>query len=91
MSDAPHTITLTLTAEEEALIARLGQERGLEAPADVLRALLHDVESMLDAMWDRKFEATQDVLDKLADEGHAAYLAGETEDFDPDEDDLQSP
>jgi hypothetical protein len=42
-------------------------------------------------MWDRKFEATQDVLDKLADEGHAAYLAGETEDFDPDEDDLQLP
>lgn len=85
MTDAPHTVTLTLTPEEEKLIAALAQERGLDAPADVLRTLLHDAAE--DALWDKTFAETQDVLDRLADEAHAEYLAGRTEDFDPDADD----
>jgi hypothetical protein len=29
-----------------------------------------------DALWDKTFEQSQDVLDRLADEAHAEYLAG---------------
>lgn len=86
MSDAPHVVTVTLDAQEEALIATLGQERGLSAPADVLRALLHDAAEIYDALWDKTFDESQDLLDKLADEAHAEYEAGLTEDFDPDTD-----
>ena len=78
MSDNPTVITLRLTEEEDSLIAALAQERGLGAPADVLRALLHDATEIYDALWDKTFEASQDVLDRLADEAHAEYLAGFT-------------
>jgi hypothetical protein len=37
-----------------------------------------------DALWDKTFEASQDLLDQLANEAHAEYAAGLTEDFDPD-------
>lgn len=84
MTDSPHTVTLTLTPEEENLIAVIAQERGLSAPADVLRTLLHNASEISDALWDKTFAETQDVLDRLADEAHAEYLAGRTEDFDPD-------
>jgi hypothetical protein len=43
-----------------------------------------------DALWDEKFAASQDVLDKLAENALAKYHAGLTEEFDPDTDpDLQ--
>ncbi len=78
--------TITLTEEEEALVAALAQERGLAAPEDVLRALLHEAVEIYDALWDKTFADSQDVLEKLADEAHAEYLAGLTEEFDPDTD-----
>jgi hypothetical protein len=78
MVNTPHTITLTLTDEEEALVETLARERGLDAPADVLRALLHDAVEIYDALWDKTFANSQDVLDALADEAHAEYLAGLT-------------
>lgn len=79
-------VTLTLTPEEEKLITALAQERGLTAPADVLRALLHDAAEISDVLWDKTFAETQAALDRLADEAHAEFLAGLTEDFDPDSD-----
>ena len=43
-----------------------------------------------DALWDEQFAASQDILDKLADDALAKYHAGLTEEFDPDTDpDLQ--
>lgn len=43
-----------------------------------------------DALWDKVFASSQDYLDKLADEIEEKYLAGLTEDFDPENDpDLQ--
>lgn len=81
-----NTITLTLSEEEENVIQTLASERGLNAPADVLRALLHDAVAIYDGLWDRTFADSQAVLDELADEAHAEYLAGATEDFDPDND-----
>jgi hypothetical protein len=43
-----------------------------------------------DALWDSAFANSQDDLDRMADEIKAKYLAGQTEDFDPDTDpDLQ--
>ncbi|MEO8611908.1 MAG: hypothetical protein ABI690_28680 [Chloroflexota bacterium] len=86
MDNTFHTITLTLTEEEEILVATLARERGLNAPADVLRALIHDAADIYDALWDKTFADSQDLLDSLADEAHAEYLAGLTEDFDPDND-----
>lgn len=86
MNPSPKTITLTLTEEEAALVETLARERGLDEPTDVLHALLHDVVEMYDALWDKTFAESQDVLERLADEAHAEYLAGLTEDFDPDDD-----
>ena len=80
------TVTLTLSEEEENLIQTLASERGLNAPAEVLRALLHDAAAVYDALWDKTLADSQDVLDRLADEAHSEYLAGLTEDFDPDAD-----
>ena len=80
------TVTIQLSEYEQTQIEALAQERGLDAPADVLKALLHEAVATHDALWDEKFANSQDVLDRLADEGHQAYLAGETEEFDPDND-----
>lgn len=80
----PRTITLNLSEEENALLESLARERG-SAPAEALRTLLHEAISIYDALWDKTFEESQDLLDSLADEAHADYVAGETEDFDPDE------
>jgi len=49
-------------------------------------ALLHDAVEIYDALWDKTFAETQDVLDRLADKAHEEYMAGLTEDFDPDAD-----
>ena len=62
----------------------LAQERGIAEPADMLRALLPDAVEIYDAMWDKTFAETQDVLEILADEAHAEYVVGLTEDFDLD-------
>lgn len=82
MSDFPQSITLNLTEEEAELIETLVREGGYSAPEDALRALLHDATAVYDALWDKTFDKSQDVLDRLADEAHAEYLAGLTEDFD---------
>jgi hypothetical protein len=81
-----NTITLTLTEEEHKLIETLAQESGLSSPAEAIHVLLRDAVAIYDALWDKKFTETQDVLNQLADEALALYLAGETEDFDPDAD-----
>lgn len=86
MSDNAPTITLTLTEEEAALLDALVQEQGLNTHEEALRALLHDAVAVYDAIWDKTFAESQDVLDRLADEAHAEYVAGLTEDFDPDTD-----
>lgn len=39
-----------------------------------------------DALWDKIFAETQDVLEHFAKEAHEEYIAGLTEDFDPDTD-----
>jgi hypothetical protein len=77
------TVQVTLDAQEEALLETIAGERQLNAPAEVLRALLHEAAALSDARWERSFAASQDVLDRLADEAHAEYVAGQTEDFDP--------
>ena len=71
-----NTITLTLSDEERDLITALAQERGLESPADVLHALLKDAVAVYDALWDKTFADSQDILDKLADEAHEEFVAG---------------
>ncbi len=37
-----------------------------------------------EALWDEQFARSQDVLEQMAKEAHDEYLAGLTEDFDPD-------
>jgi hypothetical protein len=78
---AEYTVTLTLSKTEEAMLMALACERGLGEPADALRALLHDAVEVYDALWDKTFAESQDVLDMLADEAHAEYLVGLTEDL----------
>lgn len=85
MNTTDQTITLTLNEDEVVLIEMLARERSLSAE-EALRALLHDAVAIYDALWDRKFAESQDLLDRLADEAHKEYLAGLTEDFDPETD-----
>lgn len=61
------TITLTLSEDEAALLNTLARERGLNAPDAALHALLQDAAALYDALWDKTFAETQDVLDRLAD------------------------
>lgn len=75
-------VTLTLTEEERTFVSSLAQERGLKTPADVFHALLKDATNVYDALWDKKFAESQNLLDKLADDAHDEYAAGLTEDFD---------
>jgi hypothetical protein len=82
----PTTVTVTLTDAESELINALAHEHGLTTPADVLLTLLHDAVAIYDALWDKTFADSQDLLDQLADEAHAEYVAGQTEEFDPDND-----
>jgi hypothetical protein len=88
MNSQTHSITLELSEEELILLESLTREGGFDAPADALRSLLHEAIAVCDAIWDKTFADSQDLLDSLADEAHAEHLAGETEDFDPDNDDL---
>lgn len=81
-----HSITLTLSEEENALLDALAHEQGLATSADALRTLIHDAVAIYDALWDKTFSDSQDLLDRLADEADAEYAAGQTEDFDPDSD-----
>lgn len=37
-----------------------------------------------EALWDEQFAKSQDFLDRLADQAHAEYVAGLTEEFDAD-------
>jgi hypothetical protein len=83
-------IRFTLTEEDATLVAALAQEQGVSAPADVLRTLLHNAAEIYDVLWDKTFAESQDLLDKLADEAHDEFLAGLTEDFDPDNDSASS-
>jgi hypothetical protein len=82
------------------LIGRVNERGELEIdlPANVpqgeVRVIIESVDPELEAadeaLWDAKFANSQDVLDRLAQEAHEAYLAGRTEEFDPDTDpDLQ--
>ena len=80
-----NSITLDLSPEEQVLLETLTREGGFNAPADALRSLLHEAVLVYDAIWDKAFAESQDLLDQLADEAHAEYLAGETEDFEPDD------
>jgi acid phosphatase family membrane protein YuiD len=81
-----HTITLTLSEEEAQLVTALAREQGFDTPQAALRALLHDAMAVYDALWDKTFADSQTVLEQLAEEAHAEYLAGLTEAFDPDND-----
>ncbi len=38
-----------------------------------------------EALWDEQFARSQDVLERLSQEAHDEYLAGLTEEFDPDD------
>jgi hypothetical protein len=57
----------------------------------IVRPSISDEELIADeALWDEQFAGSQDVLDRLADSIHNDYVAGLTEDFEPDTDpDLQ--
>lgn len=47
-----------------------------------------DTEAADEARWEVSLADSQDILAKLADKAHEDYLAGRTEEFDPDIEDL---
>jgi hypothetical protein len=73
MNEHAHSITLDLSDEEQVLLEMLRREGGFDAPADALRSLLHEAIAVYDAIWDKAFAESQDILDALADEAHAEY------------------
>jgi histidine triad (HIT) family protein len=66
-----------------------GEQRRMTTPAErapYVAKLKAYFAGLADALWDKTFAESQDLLEQLADEAHADYLAGRVEDFDPDED-----
>ena len=41
-----------------------------------------------EALWDEQFARSQEVLERMSQEAHEEYVAGLTEEFDPDDEDL---
>lgn len=83
MAISNYSITVTLSEEDRELLEMFAAEKGIDDPAEALRALLHEFVTLSDALWDEKFAHSGDVLDRLAAEADAEIAAGMTEDFDP--------
>lgn len=86
MSVSSQTITITLTADEYAIVEQLAQEQGLDNVEEALHSLIHDAEMLYDALWDKTFADTSDALEQWVAEVRAEHHAGLTEEFDPDND-----
>lgn len=78
------TLTVRLTAEEREILEEFAEEQQITDPAEVFRAMLHELSRLHDALWDAQFAGSPEVLKKLAQEARAETEAGLTEDFDPD-------
>jgi len=79
-------LTITLSANEQAVLQTLAQERSLSDPVAAFHVLLQDAASVYDALWDQSFAKSQDVLERLANEARDEYIRGETEELDLDAD-----
>lgn len=83
MSD--RQVILELTEQEMARLDALAHAGGYASVEAYLRALIDAEEEAADAaLWDEQFARSPNALDALAQEAHEEYLAGLTEDFDPD-------
>lgn len=79
-----HQITLQLTDEEYNYLESFAATQGITDLKTAILTIIHD------QWWDAQFADSADLLHQMAEETHLAYLAGDTEDFDPDTDaDLQ--
>lgn len=78
------SLTISLSADENAIIQQLADEKGLENVEDALHSLIQHAEMLYDALWDKTFAETSDALDRLVAEARAEHQAGLTEEFDPD-------
>ena len=56
-------------------------------PGEIHITIEYDDEALAadEARWDELFARSQDFLDKLSEQGHQEYLAGLTEDLDPND------
>ncbi len=82
-------IELTGRVNEQGLI-EFEQPRDLP-PGEIriiIKTITAEDEAADEALWDEQFAKSQDLLEQMAEEAHQEYLAGLTEDFDPDDDDL---
>lgn len=78
------------------LIGRITEDGKLELdfptglPPGEVRIIIETIdleaETADSALWDAKFAASIDVLERLSEEAHQEYLAGQTESFDPNDD-----
>ena len=73
-----YQLTVTLTDEEYSLLQAFAADHGITELEVALPAVLHD------RLWDEQFANSQDLLSELAAEAHDEYLAGNTEELDPD-------
>jgi hypothetical protein len=79
------------------LVGRITEagELEVELPADLppgevqitIRPISAEEIAADEALWDEKFAKSQDILERMSQEAHAEYLAGLTEEFDPDDED----
>ena len=79
-------LRVRLSAEQQELLEAFAADKGIKDLATALPLVLLELRNVHDEWWDSQFAASGDVLDKMAEEAHLAYLAGETEEFDPDTD-----
>ena len=61
-------ITTTLTDEEYDLLEAFAAEQGIEDVGDAIPAMIHELVSLHDQLWDAQFAQSTAPLDKLAQE-----------------------
>ena len=80
------------------LIGRITEDGDLELelppnlPPGEVRVFIESIsaeeEAADEALWDEQFAKSQNVLARLSQEAHEEHVAGLTEEFDPDDEDL---
>ncbi len=79
-----HTITATFTDEEYELLETFAAEQGIENLSDAIPALLHELISVHDALWDKQFENLPPALIEMGRKALEDHKAGLTEEIDTD-------
>jgi hypothetical protein len=75
-------MTVALTDEEFDLLQAFAAEQGIEDVSDAIPAMIHELVSLHDQLWDAQFAQSTAPIDKKAQQALDDDRAGLTEDVD---------